>query len=82
VELSYSYNLIGLHRSATSAYHDPINGIPVGSNNRIKALMSGIWNKNPPRRKYLFTWDVDIVLNYLKALPVDDSISDKLLTLK
>ena len=44
--------------------------------------MSGIFNRNPSKPKYSFIWDVEVVLTYLKSLPIDDSINDKLLTLK
>ena len=44
--------------------------------------MMGIFNKNPPTPRYTFIWDVEKVLLFVKSLPVDNSISDKLLSLK
>jgi len=44
--------------------------------------MAGIFNQRPPVPKYSFVWDVEIVLRYIKTLPIDDSISDKMFTLK
>lgn len=78
--LGYSY--IGLHRSAISAFHEPIEGITVGKHPRVCSLMSGVFNKRPPVPKYNFIWDVETVLKFIKSLPIDDSISDKMLTYK
>ena len=44
--------------------------------------MSGIFNKRPPQAKYPFIWDVEIVLDFLRKLPGNDLLSDKLLKLK
>ena len=44
--------------------------------------MSGIFNKRPPQPKYPFVWDVETVLDFLRKLPGNDLLSDKLLTLK
>ncbi|MEO0683599.1 MAG: tyrosine-type recombinase/integrase [Cyanobacteria bacterium J06649_11] len=76
------YSSIGSTRSAISAYHDPIDGISVGEHPRVSSLMSGVFNERPPIPKYTFIWDVDVVLAYIRTLPVDDSISDKLLSYK
>ena len=43
----FQYNAIVGLRSASSAYHDPIEGITAGSNPRVSALLSGIYNKRP-----------------------------------
>ena len=44
--------------------------------------MSDIFNKRPPQPKYPFIWDVETVLDFLRKLPGNDLLSDKLLTLK
>ena len=44
--------------------------------------MSGIFNKRPPQPKYPFTWDVETVLDFIRKLPGNDLLSDKLLKLK
>ena len=73
---------IGTHRSAISAFHGPIENIRVSNHPRVSALMSGIFNKRPPQPKYPFIWDVETVLDFLRKLPGNDLLSDKLLTLK
>ena len=81
-EKGLEYRTIGTHRSAISAFHDPIENIRVGNHPRVSALMSGIFNKRPPQPKYPFIWDVETVLDFLRKLPGNDLLSDKLLTLK
>lgn len=78
----YRYNYIAAHRSAISAYHEPIKGILVGKHTRVSSLLTGIFNERPPLPRYSFVWDVEIALKFITTLPIDDSISDKLLTYK
>ena len=48
----------------------------------INRFMKGIHNAIPPKPRYIFTWDVSLVLNYLKGLfPLED-LTLKQLTLK
>ncbi len=47
---------------------EPIEGWPIGRHPLIKNLLKGIYNRNPPRPRYSHTWDVRIVLDYLKLL--------------
>ena len=44
--------------------------------------MSGIFNKRPPKPKYPFICDSESVLDFLKKLPGNDLVLDKLLILK
>ena len=45
---------IETHRPVISVLHDRISNHP-----RVSALMSGIFNKRPPKPKYTFVWDVE-----------------------
>ena len=65
-----------------SAFHDPIENIRIGNHARVSALMSGIFNKRIPQTKYPFFWDVETALDFLRKLPENDLLSDKLFTLK
>ena len=76
------YRAIGTHRSTIFAFHDPFENIRAGNHSRVSALMSGIFNKRPPQPKHPFIWDVVTVLDFLRKLPGNDLLSDKLLTLK
>ena len=76
------YSTINTHRSSISAFHDPIEGFSVGKHPKVCNLMTGVFNKRPPKPKYCFVWDVETVLKYLKCLPPNDLLSKKMLTLK
>ena len=76
------YRTIGTHRSAISAFHDPIENIRVDNHPSVSALISGIFNKRPSQQKHPFIWDVETVLDFVRKLPGNDLLSDKLLTLK
>ena len=78
----FQFNTIAGFRSTISAYHDPTGGIKVGSNPRVSALLSGIFNSRPLQPKYTFIWDVKRVIEFLTTLPYDSYLSLKDLTLK
>jgi len=69
------------YRSALSAYHDPIEGTPVGKHPLVSSLLTDVFNKRCPRPKYTFIWDVEKVIKFLSSLKAEN-ISDKMLTLK
>ena len=75
-EMGLAYRTIGCHRSVISAYHEPIDGSPVGKHPRVSSLITEIFNKRPPSTKYTFVWDVEVVLKYIKQLPLDSTISN------
>ena len=76
------YRTIGVHRSAISAYHLPVDGINIGKHPRVSSLMAGISNLRPPRLKYCTIWDVQVVLDYLRQWSDYTVLSPKQLTLK
>ena len=78
----YKYNSINAYRSAISSVHEKIDGSDVGQHPTITRLMKGIFNDRPPLPRYTNTWDVQTVLNYLRSLGDNASLSLKLLTLK
>ena len=85
VDLFYKgleYRTINLHRSAIPMTHLPVDGICVGSHPFISRLMKGIFNLHPPCPRYVQTWDVSVVLHYLKYLSPAPLLSMKNLTLK
>ena len=81
-EAGLAYRTINNHRSAISAYHEKLEGVPVGQNALVCQLMHGISNKRPPQPRYTCIWDVQQVLDYLQKLPSFDQISLQHLTLK
>ena len=77
------YRTINSHRSAILAYHDYVDGKPVGKHPRVCALLTGVFNQRPSQPCYTFVWDVEIVLVYLKTSMSDNSqLSNKDLTHK
>ena len=44
--------------------------------------MTGVFNKNTPKPKHSFIWDVEKVLKYIKTLPTNTEFSDRTLLLK
>ena len=85
VDLFYKgleYRTINSHRSAISMTHLPVDGICVGLHPFISRLMKGILNIRPPCPRYVQTWDVSVVLRYLKLLSPAPLLPMKNLTLK
>lgn len=81
-----SYSCLNIHRSMLSVTLDPINGRPIGQHPLVVRLMNGCYNLNPPTPRYSYTWDVGMVLNFMRrykengALPLVE-LSKKLATL-
>ena len=75
------YSSLNMARSALSTFIC-INDIPVGQHPLVKRFMRSVFNKRPSLPKYNVTWDVTLVLNYLKTLSPVKYISVALLTKK
>ena len=76
------YRTINVHRSAISAYHEPLHGFPIGQSPLVCSLLNDVFNHRPPQPRCTFPLDVEKVLCYLKSLPAHNDFSDKELTLK
>ena len=82
-EKGLQYRTINSHCSANSAYHNYVDGKLVGKHLWVCTLLTGVFNQRPPQPHYIFAWDVEIVLVYLKTNMSDNSqLSDKDLTHK
>ena len=79
-----AYNTLCGYRSMLSLYHDPIDGLSLGSHPLIGKLLKGVFNLNPPLKKFCPEWEVSIVLDFLTKEPFVpvESCALKLLTLK
>lgn len=74
-ESGASYGTINTTRSALSL----LISSKIGSDERIKRFMRGVYRTKPPAPKYNFTWDPGVVLIYLASLYPNEDISlDKL----
>ena len=55
--------------------HEEIDGVRVGQHPMVSRFLKGVFNSRPPAPKYGTTWDVDIVLQYLKRLPSNEDLT-------
>ena len=79
--LGIGYSALNTARSALSCFIS-INNVPVGQIPIICRFMKGVFNERPALPKYDVTWDVNIVLHYLKSLSPVNTIPMKLLSHK
>ena len=79
----YEYRTFACHRLAISAFHDYVDGKPVGEHPEVCALVSGISNNRPPQPRYMFVWSVESVINCMKTKwKNNEYLSEKYLTYK
>ncbi|XP_062579177.1 uncharacterized protein LOC134241105 [Saccostrea cucullata] len=77
------YSAVNTAKSCISSVFEIINPeTSLGSNSLIKKFMRGIFNKRPSLPRYACTWDVSLVLEYLKTLIPVNTISLRLLSWK
>lgn len=81
-ENGYSYSSLNVARGALSSLGLAIEGISVGKHALVIRYMKGVFNLRRPEPKYVMTWDVNKVLNYLRSLSPVKYITLKELTLK
>ena len=68
-EKELAYRKTHVHRSAISAYYETSHGFPIAQSSLVYSLLIGAFNPRPPHPRYIFIWDVEKVLCYLKSLP-------------
>ena len=81
-EQGQKYSAINSARSALSALYSILGVNNFGSNSLISRFMKGIYESDTPMPRYKETWDVSVVLNYLKNLKENEFLSLPDLTLK
>ena len=69
-------------RSALSSLLGVLDGKPIGQLPLVKRFMKGIFNKKPALPKYNSTWDVEVVLAFLKTLTPVHTLSLRYLSYK
>ena len=77
-----SYSSVNSARSAISKYHIGINGVPAGQHSLVCQAVRAVFRLRPPIPKYIHTFDVVQVFDYVKKLPQNSDLSLKLLTYK
>ena len=78
----YQYSTINTYRSALSATIPHVEGHPVRKHPLVCKLLQGIFNKRPPMPRYHHTWDVGVVVHYLKGLEPSEEQPLPILTKK
>ena len=81
-EAGLKYRSLNCYRSALSSAVIPVDGFQVGQHPLVVRLMKGIFNSRPPEPRYSQTWDVSLVLKYIKSLGPSKDLSLKLLSRK
>ena len=77
------YRALNCLRLTISAYHVHRDGKSVGKHSKVCALLAGIFNQRPPQPIYVFIWDVEIVLQYIRTHCYDNlSLNEAGLTCK
>ena len=66
------YNTLGVYRAAISAFHDSVQGLPVGQHPRVATFMAGVDNLRPAQPRLTFVWDIEILENHLRNLKEKD----------
>ncbi|KAM4690570.1 uncharacterized protein WCC33_017974 [Rhinophrynus dorsalis] len=77
-----AYRTINSYRSAISAGHRPVDGVPIGQSVLVCRLMRGIRFSRPPRSRYQSVWNVNAVLGLLEGWPSNEFLSLKQLSAK
>ena len=72
--MELEYFTVNPHRAAISAYHGYVENSPVGKHPGVSGLMTGVFNMNPPKPKYVFIWDVEKVLSYFNNLSINEEL--------
>lgn len=75
------YSAIATARSAISTVAN-VDGAPAGQHQLVHKFMRAVFNNRPALPKLVVTWDVDLVLQYLKTLTPVKKIPLDLLTKK
>lgn len=86
VEQDLSYSSINVACAALSTSVSLPNNVSVSEHKLVKRFLKGVFNRKPRVPKCVFTWNVSVVLKYLKTLsPVENlsllQLSCKLTTL-
>lgn len=77
-----SYSAINTARSALSTVVNTKSDKTVGAHSRVVRFMKGVFELRTPMPRYSATWDVSVVLNYLRSLGDNAKLSLKQLSLK
>ena len=75
------YSALNTVRSAVSSIIQ-VNQVPIGKHRLVTRFLSAVFNERPALPRNTITWDVEIVLNYLRSLSPVRRLSVPILTRK
>ena len=81
IDQGCGYSVISTARSALSTIIN-VDNLPIGKHSLVKRFVRGVYNIKPSLPRYTATWDVNLVLNFLKSVDSYEIISLKYLTYK
>ena len=70
-----SYSALNTARCALSSFLQLNNTVNIGSHNLVRRFFKGVFTLRPALPKYNVTWNVDVVLTYLKGQEPLESLS-------
>ena len=76
------YRTVNHHRSSISKFHIGFNGVPIGSHPLICQAVKAVFRLRPPLPKYMTTFDITKVFDYIKKLPPNEELTLKQLSHK
>lgn len=62
--------------------HEKVEGVPIGQHPLVTRLMKGVYNLRPPKPRYTYTWDVDMVTQHIMVMGENTSLPLRLLSQK
>ena len=74
-EQGYQSRSLNAFRSAISSVHDRVDGVEVGKHPMVTRLLKGAFHDRSPLPRYIATWNVQSVLDYLEGLGTNTSLS-------
>ena len=76
------YSAVNTARSALSLILPSIDGHAVGTHPLVSRFVKGVGRLKPPKPRYNYTWDVDLVFKLFETWPSNNFLDLKQLTLK
>ena len=81
-EKKIEYSTINTYRLALSSYHDKADNQPVSKHPKVCNFITGAFNRNPLKPRYVFIWDIEQVLMFIRRRSNNSELSDRNINLK
>ena len=77
-----AYRTLNVYRSSISMTHPPIDNLRVGEHPLVSQLLKGMFHSQTPLPRYSVTWDIQTVVDHIKSLGKNETLSLKCLSQK